>query len=148
MPSEKTQELLDSLKEITQKPKKKEQIVRPVSNIYGETADGRPIFIDRLYGSITGHDELVNKDGTIYKGKIHRKRRVIKSRQVDGTVNSFYSVCYETADGRWFDNCGMPIEAPKKVEEEEQAETFEVQKVELTAEEKLANEQAFLNNLK
>jgi hypothetical protein len=148
MPSEKTQELLDSLKEITHKPKRKEQIVRPVSNTYGETADGKPIFIDRLYSSITGHDELVNKDGTIYKGKIHRKRRLIKNRQVDGTVNSFYSVCYETADGRWFDNCGMPIEAPKKVEEEEQAETVEVQKLELTAEEKLANEQAFLNNLK
>ena len=35
-----------------------------------------------------------------------------------GDVNNFYSVCYETADGRWFDNAGMPIEAPKKLEPE------------------------------
>jgi hypothetical protein len=42
----------------------------------------------------------------------------------------------------------MPIEAPKKVEEEEQVETVEVQKLELTPEEKLANEQAFLSKLK
>ena len=148
MPSEKTQELLDSLKEITQKPKKTEPIIRPASNVYGEDANGKPIFIDRIYGSITGKYELVNKNGTIYKGKIQRKRRAIRSTLIGGTVNSYYSICFETADGRWFDNCGMPIEAPKKVEEEEQAETVEVQKLELTAEEKLANEQAFLNNLK
>ena len=148
MPSEKTQELLDSLKEITQKPKKAEPIIRPASNVYGEDANGKPIFIDRIYGSITGKYELVNKNGTTYKGKIHRKRRAIKNKLIDGTTHSFYSICYETADGRWFDNCGMPIEAPKKVEEEEQVETVEVQKIELTPEEKLANEQAFLSQLK
>jgi hypothetical protein len=148
MPSEKTQELLDSLKEITQKPKKAEPVIRPASNVYGEDASGKPIFIDRIYGSVTGKYELVNKNGTIYKGKIHRKRRAIRSTLIGGTASSYYSICFETADGRWFDNCGMPIEAPKKVEEEEQVETVEVQKIELTPEEKLANEQAFLSQLK
>ena len=82
------------------------------------------------------------------KVKYIAKRRAIRSTLIGGTVNSYYSICFETADGRWFDNCGMPIEAPKKVEEEEQLETVEVQKVELTPEEKLANEQAFLSKLK
>jgi len=148
MPSEKTQELLNSLKEITQKPKNPEQIIRPASNIQGEDKNGNPIFIDRIYGGINGKTELVNKNGTIYRGKIHRKRRLLQSKSIVGPKTSFYSVCYETADGRWFDNCGMPIEAPKKVEEEEQVETVEVQKEELTAEEKLANEQEFLKKLK
>ena len=102
------------------KPKKAEAIIKPVSNIYGEDANGRPIYIDRLYGSITGQHELINKNGTVYKGKINRKRRLVKLKQINGTVNNVYSVCFQTTDGRWFNNCGMPIEAPKKVEEDEQ----------------------------
>jgi hypothetical protein len=33
---------------------------------------------------------------------------------------NFYSACVSTADGRWFDNCGFPIEAPTKLEPEKQ----------------------------
>ena len=40
MASEKTQELLDSLKGITQKPKKKEPLNVVVSNQYGEDEKG------------------------------------------------------------------------------------------------------------
>ena len=53
-----------------------------------------------------------------------------------------------TADGRWFDQSGMPMDAPKKVDDEEQVATVEVQKTELTSEEKLHNEQSFLKGLK
>ena len=156
MPSEKTQELLDSLKEITQKPKKAEPIIRPASNVYGEDANGKLIFIDRIYGSITGKYELVNKNGTIYKGKIHRKRRAIRSTLIGGTASSYYSICFETADGRWFDNCGMPIEAPKhSLDEEVKESNVEIVRMPPSAEEleqikqqKLAQEQRLLQNLK
>jgi len=147
MPSEKTKKLLKGLQEISN-PKKPEAIIRPTSNIYGEDANGRPIYIDRLYGSITGQHELINKNGTVYKGKVNRKRTLVKIKQMDGTVNSLYSVCFETTDGRWFNNCGMPMDAPRKVEEEEPIETVEVQKTELTPEEKIQIEKDLLSKLK
>tara|TARA_R110001592_G_scaffold189408_2_gene434906 strand:+ start:518 stop:1015 length:498 start_codon:yes stop_codon:yes gene_type:complete len=147
MTSEKTQKILQGLQEIN-KPKKAEAIIKPVSNIYGEDANGRPIYIDRLYGSITGQHELINKNGTVYKGKINRKRRLVKLKQINGTVNNVYSVCFQTTDGRWFNNCGMPIEAPKKVEEDEPVDTVEVQKTELTPEEKIQIEKDLLSKLK
>jgi hypothetical protein len=145
--SEKTKELLKNLKEI-RSPSTPEPIIKPASNIYGEDKNGNPIFIDRIYGGIYGQIKLINKNGTTYRGKISKKRRLIKSQVIGQPNSSFYSVCYETADGRWFDNCGMPIEAPKKVEEEEETETVEIQGTKLTAEEKLANEQEFLKKLK
>ena len=42
----------------------------------------------------------------------------------------------------------MPIEPPKKVEEDENQQVAEVMKTELTSEEKLSNEQNFLKGLK
>ena len=30
----------------------------------------------------------------------------------------FWQTFYELGDGRWFDNCGMPIEAPARLEPE------------------------------
>ena len=42
----------------------------------------------------------------------------------------------------------MPIEPPKKVEEDESEQVAEVMKTELTPEEKLSNEQNFLKGLK
>ena len=41
-----------------------------------------------------------------------------------------------TADGRWFDNGGFPIDPPVKVEEEEVKEEATFSKRELTDEEK------------
>ena len=76
MPSEKTQQLLDNLKQI-RAPKKKQPIIIPITNQYGEDSKGRPIYIDRIYGDIYGKLILINKNGTTYKGKI-KKRSIIK----------------------------------------------------------------------
>jgi hypothetical protein len=133
MPSDKTKKLLEGLGKITDSaPKRFEQKFTVVSNQYGEDAKGNPIYIDRLYGSIHGTHRLIQKDFSEYTGKIHKKRRLVKG--IDG--NSFYSVCYQTADNRWFDNSGMPMDAPTKVEDEEKKEEIGFAKRELTEEEK------------
>ena len=163
MPSEKTKELLDNLKQIT-KPKRfsTDKVISYTNRFYIENPlhklpksydkakkykdeDGEVyIMIDRMYGGVFASDQrLTQKDGTEYKGKIYKKRRLIKNKG-----NSFYSACSVTKDGRWFDNTGMPIEPPKKVEEDESQQVAEVMKTELTPEEKLSNEQNFLKGLK
>ena len=53
MPSEKTKELLDNLRQI-RSPRKKQPVLIPVSNQYGEDEKGKPIYIDRIYGDIYG----------------------------------------------------------------------------------------------
>ena len=68
----KTKKLLDSLKSIT-KPKMKQVKYDVISNIYGEDDKGKPIYIDRIYGGLTEKIQLVNKNMTIYKGKIHKR---------------------------------------------------------------------------
>ena len=66
-----------------------------------------------------------------------------------GEKVSFYSRCTVTPDGRWFDNCGMPIEIPTKLEPEKQPDPEEL---ELEQKRKLENaknrEAAILANLK
>lgn len=146
MASEKTQELLNSLQGIIKKPRKKGPVDVVVSNQYGEDAKGNPIYIDRLYGGLNGQVKLINKNFTEYKGKI--KKRTILLKGKDG---NFKSYAYETADGRWFNRCGMPIEQPKKkllIKEEPQESSIEVQKIEPTADEKIQMEKDFLKNLK
>ena len=86
-----------------------------------------------MYGGGATQERLIQKDGTEYQGKIYKKRRLIKSA-LDGS--NFYQQVKVTADGRWFDNGGMPIEAPTKVEEEEEKETIGFVHRELTEEEK------------
>jgi hypothetical protein len=69
-------------------------------------------WIDRLYQTgVTESLELINKDSTRYKGKIYRRRLTVPG--LDG--QNFFAVAYESADGRWFDNCGMPIKKPTDV---------------------------------
>lgn len=148
MTSKKTKRLLEDLKEITQKPRPKEPVYKPISNQYGEDQNGKPIYIDRMYGDLYGNHTLILKSGHTYKGKIYKKRYLITSKDMVGNKNNFYSKCYVTADGRWFDQSGMPMDPPKKVDEEEQVATVEVQKTELTTEEKIDNEQNFLKGLK
>ena len=146
MASEKTQELLNSLHGIPKKPRKKVPVDVVVSNQYGEDGKGNPIYIDRLYGDINGQVKLVNKNFTEYKGKI--KKRTILLKGKDG---NFKSYAYETADGRWFNRSGMPIEPPKKkslIKEEQQESIIEIQKTEPTADEKMQMEKDFLKNLK
>ena len=61
---------------------------------------------------------MVQKDGSEYKGKLYKKRRLITSKNIGGEKSNFYSACVVTAGGRWFDNGGLPIEAPAKLEPE------------------------------
>ena len=94
--------------------------------------------IDRIYGSIfKGGDRLQQADGTEYKGKLYSKRRLITSKDpITKEKKNFYSPCRVTADGRWFDNGGFPIDPPTKVEENEENKEVTFVKPELTEEEK------------
>jgi len=72
-------------------------------------------WIDRLYKlGTTDAVELINKNSTLYRGRVSRKR--ITLQDVDN--NNFFAVAYESADGRWFDNCGMPIKKPTNITKE------------------------------
>jgi hypothetical protein len=69
-------------------------------------------WIDRLYQlGVTEAVELINKDSTRYRGKIYRRR--ITLQNIDG--QNFFAIAYESADGRWFDNAGMPIKKPNQI---------------------------------
>ena len=59
---------------------------------------------DRIYGNIYKQLKLIQKDGTEYKGKIEKK-----SIKLENGTLSFVHV---TADNRWFDKAGMPIDKP------------------------------------
>lgn len=168
MPSEKTKKLLEGLGKITDSaPKTFQQenfhsytnryypnTIHPLPKIYDKAKrkkdeDGEEyIMIDRVYGSLYGQS-LMQKDGTEYKGKLYHKRRLITSKSTAGEKNSFYSRCTVTADGRWFDNGGLPIEAPTKLEPEK-VKTAEEQEEEerIKTERSKAKEAAILANLK
>ena len=143
MPSDKTKKLLEGLGKITDSAPKvrTDEVYHSYTNMFytsipesihklpkrydkakrKKDADGDEyIMIDRVYGSIfKGGEKLILADGTEYKGKLHSKRRLITSRDpITGDKRNFYSPCRVTADGRWFDNCGMPIEAPTELEPE------------------------------
>jgi hypothetical protein len=69
-------------------------------------------WIDRIYKSgTTDTVELINKDSTRYQGKVYRRR--ISLQNTEG--QNFFAVAYESADGRWFDNSGMPMKKPTDV---------------------------------
>ena len=123
MPSEKTKQLLEGLGNIANKTRITEDKHTIVSNEFGEDAKGKPIFVDRIYSDLFGGLKLIQKNHQEYPGKIHRKRRLISRKSMNGDNISFYSVCYVTADNRWFDNVGLPIEAPKNSLDEEVKES-------------------------
>jgi len=156
MPSEKTKELLAGLGNIANKTRITEDKHTVVSNEFGEDARGKPIYIDRLYSDLFGGIKLIQKNHREYPGKIHKKRRLISKKSINGDNISFYSVCYVTADDRWFDNVGLPIEAPKNsLDEEVKESNMEIVRMPPSAEEleqikqqKLAQEQRILQNLK
>lgn len=92
-----------------------------ISNIRGEDEYGNPIFIDRIYG--TGPTQrLIQKDASIYQGTLTKRRITVKRLSKEGSFNSHV---WETADGRWFDRGGMPIEKPEQLvnDKEESTET-------------------------
>ena len=169
MPSEKTKKLLEGLGKITDSaPSKFEQqkFHSYTNRYYPNTLNKLPasydkakrkkdedgdeyIMIDRVYGSLYD-SSLHQKDGTIYTGKLYSKRRLITRKDpMSSEKNNFYSACVSTADGRWFDNTGFPIEAPTKLEPEKQPDPEEL---ELERQRKLENakakEMAILANLK
>jgi hypothetical protein len=132
--SEKSKKLLERLKDITREPEKKilpptnrfwlNNGIRTLPKIYDKAKkhkdeDGEEfVWIDRLYGGLFDM-RLVERDGSTYKGKIQSKRRLITHEgYIAKEKNSFYSRCYMTADGRWFDNTGFPIESPNDLEPE------------------------------
>jgi hypothetical protein len=72
-------------------------------------------WIDRIYKSgVTDTVELINKDSTRYQGRVYRRR--ISLQNTEG--QNFFATAYESADGRWFDNCGMPIKKPTNITKE------------------------------
>ena len=79
-------------------------------------------WIDRLYKlGTTDAVELINKDSTLYRGRVHRRR--ISLQNTEG--QNFFAVAYESADGRWFDNCGMPIKKPANITKELEEESLD-----------------------
>ena len=168
MPSEKTKKLLEGLGKITDSAPKdrKEEVFHSYTNRYypntihilparydkarrKKDEDGEEyIMIDRVYCSLYGQS-LRQKDGTEYKGKLHDKRRLVAHKNNMGEKVSFYSRCTVTADGRWFDNCGMPINTPSKLEPEKVKTAEEIEEENKTkAERSKAKEAAILANLK
>ena len=156
MPSEKTKELLAGLGEIANKTRITEDKHTVVSNEFGEDAKGKPIYVDRIYSDLFGGIKLIQKNHREYPGRIHKKRRLISRKSINGDNISFYSVCYVTADNRWFDNVGMPMEAPKNsLDEEVKESNVEIVRMPPSAEEleqikqqKFAREQQLLSKLK
>ena len=168
MPSDKTKKLLEGLGKITDsapKPFQQEKFhsytnryypntIHPLPAIYDKAKrkkdeDGEEyIMIDRVYGSLYGQS-LMQKDGTEYNGKLYNKRRLITSKNTTGEKSSFYSRCTVTADGRWFDNGGLPIEAPAKLEPEKVKTQEEIEEEQRAKEERAkAKEAAILAQLK
>ena len=147
MPSEKTKKLLEGLGKITDSAPKAfvEQKYHSYTNrYYPNTLHTLPasydkakkkkdeegdeyIMIDRVYGSLYD-DHLLQKDGSIYAGKLYKKRRLMTRKDpMTNEKTNFYSACVSTADGRWFDNTGFPIEAPTKLEPEKQPDPEELE---------------------
>jgi len=167
--SKKSKELLDNLSKIIKKPNKWEpQIISDCNKMWKSTIDSGinslPTsynkdkwieapddedgdmykWFDRMYGGIYHTSEsLMQKNGTEYNGKLYKKRRLVKG--IDG--NNFYSECRVTADERWFDNTGFPIEAPTKVDIEPEAKLTE-EELEEQANLKAEREQNMLKGLK
>jgi hypothetical protein len=169
MPSEKTKQLLEGLGKITDSaPKVREtdkfhsytnryypNTVNPISSKYDKAKrkkdeDGEEyIMIDRVYGSLFD-DHLVQKDGSIYTGKLYRKRRLMTRKDpVTGEKSNFFSPCSVTADGRWFNNTGFPIDPPEKLEPEKKPDPEEIElEARKKAENAKAREAEILANLK
>ena len=159
MPSEKTKKLLEGLGKITDSAPKafvEHKYHSYTNRYYPNTLHTLPasydkakkkkdedgdeyIMIDRVYGSLYD-DHLLQKDGSIYNGKLYKKRRLMTRKDpMTNEKTNFYSACVSTADGRWFDNTGFPIEAPTKLEPEKQPDPEEL---ELENKRKLENAKA------
>jgi len=147
MPSDKTKKLLEGLGKITDSaPKAREtdkfhsytnrfypNFLHQLPKSYDKAKrrkdeDGEEyIMIDRVYGSLFD-DLLIQKDGTTYSGKLYRKRRLMTRKDpFTGEKSNFFSPCSSTADNRWFDNQGLPIDPPDKLEPEKKPDPEELE---------------------
>jgi hypothetical protein len=169
MPSEKTKKLLEGLGKITDsapKPFAQQKYHSYTNRFYPNTIHKLPstydnakrkkdedgdeyIMIDRVYGSLYD-DHLLQKDGSTYTGKLYKKRRLITRKDViTGEKKNFYSACTTTADGRWFDNTGFPIDPPAKLEPEKVKTAEEIEEENrIRAEKAKSKEAAILASLK
>ena len=77
-------------------------IIPETNKIYSSETEF--VAYDRIYGNIYKQLRLIQKNGTEYKGKIEKKSIKLK----DGTL----SFVHKTADNRWFNRTGMPIDKP------------------------------------
>ena len=148
MPSEKTKQLLEGLGKITDSaPKVREtdkyhsytnrfypNFLHQLPKSYDKARRKKDeegeeyIMIDRVYGNLWNEGRLQQKDGTTYTGKLYKKRRLlVRKDPITGEKSNFYSACTSTADGRWFDNQGLPIEAPTQLEPEKQKTEEEIE---------------------
>jgi hypothetical protein len=170
MPSEKTKQLLEGLGRITDsapKVREAEKYHSFTNRFYPNSLHQLPksydkarrkkdedgeeyIMIDRVYGDLWNTGRLQQKDGTTYSGKLYRKRRLLTRKDpITGEKSNFYSACTSTADGRWFDNQGLPIEAPTQLEPEKKPDPEELELIESRrAEAAKAREAEILANLK
>jgi len=113
--SEKTKKLLQGLSELAKPNVNTVEVSYEKTQVASNCPAGK--WIDRIYGMPGSNQEveLINKDCSKYKGKIHRRR--ITEQSLDGS--NFFSHVYETADGRWFDRTGFPIAKPATLEKEQ-----------------------------
>ena len=96
------------------------RIIPETNKYYPDIKSEDFIYIDRIYGGLNGISQLVQKNGSIYKGYLK-------------TFKIGVSTFTLTEDGCWFDNSGMPCQCPKTV-------TTRVQQRELKAELNKLNE--------
>ena len=170
MPSEKTKKLLEGLGKITDsapKVRETEKYHSYTNRFYPNFLHQLPksydkdrrkkdedgdeyIMIDRVYGDLWNTGRLQQKDGTTYSGRLYRKRRLlVRKDPITGEKSNFYSACTSTADGRWFDNQGLPIEAPTQLEPEKKPDPEELELLEKRrAENAKAKEAEILAKLK
>jgi len=112
----------------TQHSDKRKKILENLKNIAGnsnaemtEVKQPKEIVIsnneaDRIYQRLSGEVYLINKNYTNYRGKIHKRSILVKGLNKE----NFRSYVYETADGRWFDRAGLPIQQPSSLVKEDQ----------------------------
>ena len=79
------------------------RIIPETNKYYPDIKSEDFIYIDRIYGGLNGISQLVQKDGSIYKGYLK-------------TFKIGVSTFTLTENGRWFDNSGMPCQVPKGVD--------------------------------
>ena len=74
------------------------------NRIYKDGSETKFVAYDRIYQNLHKSLTLIQKNGTTYIGRIEKKSIKLE----DGTL----SFVHVTADNRWFDKAGMPIDKP------------------------------------